>query len=186
MFVPFDTEKTLQTFGVVLRSHRYSIASKLRILKLLYIADREYLKETGTPILGCRTVAMDHGPLHSEALDLINGKHINEPRFAHFFDKYGYMVQMHTDPGVGKLARAEIEKLQQVSERYASLSDWELAHEVSHQFPEWQKRWVEGSSATILLGDILDAVGRSDDKSVLLSDLDATIRADRLFGPQSL
>lgn len=37
--------------------------SYLRMLKLLYLADRESLKETGHTITGDRVVAMEHGPV---------------------------------------------------------------------------------------------------------------------------
>jgi len=103
----------------VLRSHPHWFASKLRVLKLLYIADREALAEVGRPILGYRTVAMEHGPLHSSVLNLIDGEHIDEPAFSAHFDKFGYMLQMSHDPGVDRLSRFDIEKLQAVCEKFA-------------------------------------------------------------------
>jgi hypothetical protein len=37
----------------------------VRLLKLLYIADREMMAEAGAPVTGDRAVAMDHGPVLS-------------------------------------------------------------------------------------------------------------------------
>lgn len=188
MFQPFNAEKAVQAIGVLLRCHRHSVATKLRILKLLYIADREGIKEIGRPVLGCRTVAMDHGPLHSAVLDLINGEHIAEPLFSKYFEKFDYFVELSRDrdPGVGRLSRFEIEKLQEVCERYAVVSDWDLAHKVTHSFPEWIDNQRPGTSATIPLEHIIAAVGRSTDQVNILKDLADEVRADELFGQHSL
>lgn len=186
MFFPFDTQKTIQAIGVLLRCHRFSIASKLRILKLLYIADRESIKEAGRPMLGARAVAMDHGPLHSAALNLINGEHIDEPEFAQHFDKFGYMVQLCADPGVDRLSRYEIEKLQEVCERHGADNDWKLSHVITHSFQEWIANFQPGTSTTIPLESIIDAVGRSEDKQSIMQELESEIRADQWFEGRSL
>jgi uncharacterized phage-associated protein len=81
MYLRFDSQKAIQAIGVILRNHPHTWASKLRILKLLYIAERESIQETGHPIIGSRVVAMDHGPLHSRVLEMINGADISEPIF---------------------------------------------------------------------------------------------------------
>lgn len=58
-----DVEKAIQAVGVLLRREGKR-ASRLRLLKLLYIADRISLQKTGTPILGSKVVALKHGPVH--------------------------------------------------------------------------------------------------------------------------
>jgi uncharacterized phage-associated protein len=47
-----------------------------RLLKLLYVADRECLRETSRPIVGGRYIATARGPLHRTLLDLVNGSDI--------------------------------------------------------------------------------------------------------------
>jgi hypothetical protein len=133
-----------------------------------------------------KTVAMDHGPLHTAVLDLINGEHIDEPKFAAHFDLAGHMVEMVKDPGVGHLSRAEIEKLQELCHRYADVSDWELAQRITHDFPEWRRCYRAGTSTPIPMEAIIDAVGRSDDKQAILDDLRHEHNADAAFGAQSL
>lgn len=179
---PLNIQKTAQAVGVLLRCERRQQMSKLRLLKLLYIADRESLQETGRPIIGRKVVAMDHGPLHSEVLDLINGRHFHEPEWSKFFFREGYRVELIQDPGVGDLSRYEIDKLQEIAQRYDDFSDWQVAHEVTHGFAEWKKNWREGTSAVIPFEDIIDAVGRSADAAAILSDVKTAAEFDRIFG----
>src|SRR5712691_464729 len=45
----------------------------LKLIKLLYLADRESLKRHGHPISDDRYVSMDHGPVLSTTFNLIKG-----------------------------------------------------------------------------------------------------------------
>lgn len=186
MYLKFDSEKAIQAIGVILRNHPHRLAGRLRILKLLYIAERESIMEIGHPLVGSRVVAMDHGPLHSRVLDLINGADMAEPKFSAHFFRLGYLVEMTEDPGVGHLSAYEVEKLQEVCERYAAVNDWTLAQEITHGFKEWSDRYRKGTSTPIPLEDIIEAVGRGEDKEAILADLRGEINADVAFGAPSL
>ncbi len=185
-FLSFDTKKTIQAIGVLLSCHPFKVASKLRLVKLLYIADREAIKDAGRPIIGTRTVAMDHGPLHSQVLDLINGKHLDEPAFARFFDKRGYMVKLAKDPGRGHLSEFEIDELQKVCDDFENVNDWDLAHKVCHEFPEYKANYSQGTSSLITLEDIIDAVGQSAYKDEIIQEIKDHINADYAFGKSTL
>ncbi len=52
MHFPVKVEKTIQAIGVLFRADRVKRMNYMRLLKLLYIADRESLQETGRPITG--------------------------------------------------------------------------------------------------------------------------------------
>ena len=71
MVFRFNIEKTIQAIAALLHFHGSKEMSYLRMLKLLYLADRECLQETGRPITGDRVVAMEHGPVLSSVYDLI-------------------------------------------------------------------------------------------------------------------
>ena len=68
----FDFLKTLQASGVLLQLDANRMAY-IRLLKLLYIADRELLAETGRTLTGDEAVAMKNGPVLSRVYDLIKG-----------------------------------------------------------------------------------------------------------------
>ena len=53
----FDFEKTLQASALVMRIHGGTIGM-MRLLKILYIVDRELLAETGNTLTGDQAYAM--------------------------------------------------------------------------------------------------------------------------------
>ena len=184
MYFQFGVDKLIQAVGVLLRSEADRRMGYLRLLKLLYIADREALEERGRPIVGTRPVAMDYGPVHSEVLDLVNGQHWAEQRWSAFIRKDGYEIELTDDPGVLSLSRYEIAKLNEISARYRELDQWELAN-LTHEFPEWKAHHVPGSSSDIPLEDILAAVNRSDDQDEILREAEETHALNRLLGMTS-
>lgn len=176
----FETSKKIQAAAVVLRCENDRM-SYLRLLKLLYIADREAIQETGKPIVGSRAVAMDRGPLHSELLDLIKGQHRDEPEWSKYFHKQGYQIELREDPGRLDLSPCEIGKLTDVTERYANLDDWELV-DITHEFGEFQRNFREGTSTTIPLEHILEACGQSAHVDHVVGEALAQKRLATLLG----
>ena len=158
----FNTLKKVQASGVLLRAE-YGRMDRIRLLKLLYIADRESLQERGTPIVGGRVVAMKNGPLHSDIYDLIKGEHPQEMLWADHFENDGHVVVMLDDPGRLELSPYEIEKLVDVSERYKSIDTWDVA-EMTHDFPEYIDIYRENTSTTIPLEVTLKYLGFTPDE----------------------
>lgn len=178
-----DVEKAIQAVGVLLRKEGKK-ASRLRILKLLYIADRTALEKTGSFVLGSRFVAMKHGPLHSELLDLINGEHIAEAAWSRHFRNSGKDVVLEGDePDIGRLSRHEIQLLNEIVDARSNLNDWEVADE-THQFEEWINNYpvrTENTSRPIPVEDLIEATGRNKDKESILQDLRDSDVFDKFF-----
>lgn len=180
MVCHLKTLKATQAAAVLLHMESGKQMSYLRLLKLLYIADRESLRETGRSITGDHAVAMKHGPVLSGVLDLIKAKHIEAPLWSQFIKMEGYRVALTNDPKNGELSRYEIAKLQEVSERYAANDDWDMV-EITHRFQEWIRNDPGESSKPIAIEDILDAVGRSADKEAIMQELKDQAVVDRFF-----
>jgi uncharacterized phage-associated protein len=182
MTLRLDIEKAIQAVGVLLRREGKR-AGRLRLLKLLYIADRLSLERTGCQILGSRVVAMKHGPLHGEVLDLINGDHISAPRWSRFFRNVGWCVVLAEEPEIGRLSRYEVELLNQVVDDHRNRCDWDVADE-THDFPEWKATYPdpnEDTSRSIPIELLIDSVGRGDDKAAILQDIADSQAFDRFF-----
>lgn len=182
MIQKLNVEKAVQAVGVVLRCEGKQVG-RLRLLKLLYIADREALKDTGTPILGSKIVAMQHGPLHSEILDLINGNHIEEPVWSRHFRNVGRDVVLDQEPETGKLSRYEIELLIRIVDERRDREDYELAVE-THGFKEWSTVYPDAAVKTsrpIPMELLIDSVDRGADKAAILQDMKDSETFSRLF-----
>ena len=182
VYFHFGTRKIVEAAAVLLRLEPNGRMGRLRLLKLLYIADREALSETARPVIGTRPVAMDMGPVHSEVLDLINGEHSDDAQWAEFICRDGrHEIQLIKNPGVSSLSRYEIEKLNRVSREYWDTEDWELV-EITHDFPEWTRNHRPGTSMSIPMEDIIEAVGRAEDRDEILQDAAETKAVRRLLG----
>ncbi len=180
MFLRFDRLKAVQAAAIIAAAEGNRIG-KLRLLKLLYIAERRAIKETGRPLLGARSVAMDHGPLHSELLNMMNGV-LNDTREwnKHFKNVNLREFALRQPSENGTLSRYEIELLKAVVSEHEQFDDWQIV-EITHQFPEWVARYKQGTSSEIPMSDIIDAVGRSDDKAAILQDLKDDRAFDKFF-----
>lgn len=173
-----NASKLVQAAGVLLRCDSCAQMSYLRLLKLLYIAERESLAETGYEIIGDRVVAMKNGPVLSRTLDTIEGETTESTIWNRFIRREHYQIRLENDPGVGKLCPYEIRKLKEVSSRYEGFSDWDIV-EVTHTFGEWIKNFPGGcGAAPIPLEDILAAVGRADDAADIKANIEGFYALD--------
>src|SRR2546426_8827697 len=69
MRLRFNERKATQAAGLLLQL-RGGTMSYMKLIKLLYLADREALLRWGRPISTDRYVSMDRGPVLSRILDL--------------------------------------------------------------------------------------------------------------------
>ena len=181
LFYSFKIDKAIQAAGVLLSSARARQMSYLRLLKLLYMADRESLARVGRPIIGAHPVAMDYGPLHSEVLDLIKGETARGGEWSKYIRTFGYEVELVADPDRTALSQQEIEILNHVAANCREFNEWELV-EQTHEFPEWKKRHIVGSSQLISIEDILDALGwTSADKECVLDELRDELKIEQML-----
>lgn len=182
---PFEVAKAVQSFGVLFSSENDPKVAFYRLLKLLYISDREFLKETGRPIVGGTDVAMKKGPLNSQTYDLIKGEHPDSNVFLKYFTKDGKrLLVMRTDPGRDDLSRREVRKLMEVSERYRDLDDDELG-DLTHEFLEYSQNYVEDTSRPISLQSKLEALDMTQSKESIEADIEAIVAWKHLIGSVS-
>ena len=161
MRIQFNEAKATQTAAYLLRL-RGGRMSYLKLIKLLYLIDREALLRWGRPVTTDRYVSMDKGPVVSRVYDLITDEPCpDKPTvWAQFISKpdSGYEVALLQDPNSDELSLAEEELIREIFEKYGSMSRWELV-EFSHKLPEWIN--PEGSALPIEYQDILKAGGKT-------------------------
>ena len=71
----FYPEKAIEAVAFLLRRERGHRMNYMRLLKVLYIAEREILAESSTPLTRSTVVAMERGPVLEDVLHLIRGEH---------------------------------------------------------------------------------------------------------------
>jgi uncharacterized phage-associated protein len=183
MNLRFHFERALQASAYLLRLDGKRMAY-LRLLKLLYIADREWLAETGESITGDRASAMKNGPVLSNVYDLIRGNGSKAGVWDDYIHTEGYAIELVADPGRGELSKGIVNKLSEVTERYRQIDDWELSERM-HEFQEWTSHYSpEGGSGPIPWQDMLKAQGKEAMIPSVERDEAARQVFDEVFGPE--
>lgn len=176
----FDAEKSLQAVAYLLRRESAHRMNYMRLLKILYIAEREAFAESSKPITGSRVVATHRGPILDDILRSIRGQHRSAPLWAECFRLDNYYVEMFHDPGVGRLSRYAMEKLEQVAIRHQADDEWEMV-EIVRRLPEWQRNEPGDSCREIPLEHIFEAVGRGNDFAMIVARAQLANRAADFF-----
>ncbi|MDP2983144.1 MAG: Panacea domain-containing protein [Candidatus Latescibacter sp.] len=180
MFV-FKFDKAIQAVAYLLRREPSREMNYMRLLKILYIADRESIKLTGRPITGDRVIAMKQGPVLGNILDLIKGIHLRSPEWSMFIQRDEYKIRLIAETGLPNLSRFDILTLERVAEEHRSLDEWDLV-EFTHNFPEWRKNDPGDSKMKkIPFPDIFEALGRTTDPEIEEEAMEDRAFA-RLFG----
>lgn len=174
-----DTRKAIEAAATILRHVPHRTMSRKRLLALLYIADRECLKQTGRPIIGGRLAALPYGPIHSEVYDLIKGGYADQAEWSKHFQNERYLVRLADEPSIAGLSRFEIGILDQVSRANEGEDTWDIAKR-THRFAEYEKNYCEGTSSFIPLEDLVEAVGRTDKETVVQDAMEKNY-FDKLF-----
>ena len=158
----FNSKKALQSIGILLKhSTKNESDNYMRILKLMYIADRKSLEEMGRPITGDNFIATERGPLLNISYDIIKGKNIESKIWFQYIEKERYNIKLIKETEIGELSRYEINLLQSICDENKDLDEYEMIKK-THLFKEWRKNYQEESSISIPLIDILKALGKED------------------------
>lgn len=168
---PINLPKAIQAAGVLLRYDHGERLGILRLMKLLYIADRESLAESGRTITGDSYAALDHGPVLSTLYNIIKDEDVRSSEWRKYVERNEYWLKPKSDPGVGQLSRFEVRKLNEIATRFAGQDVWEIV-KLTHTFPEWKRNAPpEKSSNPIPLDDLIDALGLSSEAESIKEQL---------------
>jgi uncharacterized phage-associated protein len=185
MVQKFNQEKATAAaaFLLKLRGGRMSF---LKLIKLLYLADRLALDRWGFNITTDRYVSMDHGPVVSNIYDLITQEAEQKSFWSRFISPPlgDWEVQLKSeDFPENQLSRAEEKLLQEIFGTYGTWSRWKL-RDFTHDLPEWQN--PHGSSIPIQISEILKAQGESEEEiNDVIKDLNAAESANNILGSRT-
>lgn len=177
----FREDRAAQAAACLLRL-RGGTMSYLKLIKLLYLADRQALAQLGRPITHDRFVSMQYGPVLSSTLDLINTE--PNPEKWSYWHTYisaprDWEVTLLRDAPVDQLSRAEEAILNEVFDRFGQWSRWELV-KYTHELPEYTD--PDGSSVQIPLRRILVGTGKTEEDAIAIEQaLEAEDEMGRLL-----
>jgi len=141
----FEPEKAIQAMAYIL--HQLASVEKVKLTKLLYIADREHFLEEGYPITGDRQFAMKWGPVPSGCLELLDDEADTNGLFEYFQIVNNTLFLRHLT-AFDKLGESERRVLDHVIAEHGSKYRWDLVEE-THHFPEYRDVYVKGTSTFI-------------------------------------
>lgn len=162
-FSSFDIEKIVQVLAYIQR--KTGCEDKLKLIKLLFFADRIHLRKYFSFISFDIYIALKNGPAASKTLDVINR---NEDYFLDsgispeslvFLDKIQIIdrnTRIITEENTGYMSKVEMRVLDSVCEIFGHFPTNALV-EITHDYPEWKRyedRFTSGSnSGEIILID---------------------------------
>jgi uncharacterized phage-associated protein len=158
----------------------------LKLIKLMYLADRQSMADTGFPITFDRVVSMPHGPVLSMTLSYINGDVESgvDGWEAWVNDRENHEVALRDRPAnadaLDELSEADIEALERVWARFGRMTKWQLRDYTHEHCPEWVD--PQGSMLPIATEQIFQALGyTANDARRAAQRVDEQDRVDRIF-----
>lgn len=135
----------------------------LKLAKLLYLADREFIARYDFPILFDELVSMPHGPVTSMTLNYINGLAENRDHWEDFIvDRANHLVGVARSDlkveDLDELSDAEVHVLETVWDQFGHMNQWQLRDYTHNHCPEWED--PRGSSNPIPYERVLKFLGK--------------------------
>lgn len=139
--------KITQSLGFLLSLDENHRMNKLKLVKLVWAADRYHLRKYGRTVTDTEYFALPHGPVSSLTLDVIDndevalypedisyiGNHISSWES----DKNDIVLYNPTEDDY--LSESDKEALKFAWDSFGDKDRFELADDISHQYPEWSK-----------------------------------------------
>lgn len=176
MRLRFDEVKATQAAAFFL-ARRGGRMHYLKLIKLLYLADREALLRWGTTITTDRHVSMDHGPIVSKIYSLIT-EDKPKPSWSEYISAPlgDYEVELRKPAVSDRLSGAEEKLMDEIHEKFGHQNRWAIV-DYLHTLPEWKD--PQGSSLPISIRDILKAGGEDEEEiRAVLKELHAIAAAE--------
>jgi uncharacterized phage-associated protein len=178
-------ERKVAQMAAYLISKEGERMSHLKLMKLLYLADREAMGQFGVPLSGDRIVSMPHGPVLSMTLNLMDGdtESAENGWEAWISDKENHelsVVRPVARVELNELSAADVDVLDTVWAKFGHMTKYQIRDYTHTHCPEWKD--PHGSSMPIDYEDVFVALGRTHDQAVeLAAHIEAERSIDRLF-----
>ena len=165
----FDIDRAIQLAAFCIRKSGSDRMNTMKLLKLLYIADRESLRTAGYALTGDAPFALKHGPVLSRIYDLTKtsndwaflDENPEEVLWCSHFRAEGRDLCIAKEAGEDRLSEHDKSVISEVMDCHGHLDQFQLC-DLTHEFAEWRNNDPGSSSCPIPLRDILEALGRHE------------------------
>lgn len=161
-------DKIVET--ILYLSHKLTDLSRFKIVKLIYLADKEHLNQYGRPITFDTMVAMENGPVASMTYDILKQdkrRGIDYARLPFDYTKKGKLDYIENPKrAINKklFSKSDLAILDKIIEKYGGMSSgglWDLTHEHAAYKNAWQSRG-DKKSVTMRFEDIIEDDSKKD------------------------
>jgi len=160
--IRFKYEEAKATQVILWFLHRHGITDKLKLVKMVFFADREHLARYGRPIVGGAYCAMPYGPVSSELLNHIDK--INDEKNPPFVLR-GYQLHPQSQFNEDYLSESDVEILEEVDNKYGKCDPFTLSN-ITHQLKAYKKHCQKNTHTSVPL-PYEDFFLDLDDRSIL-------------------
>jgi uncharacterized phage-associated protein len=145
--------------------------SILKLMKLMYLAERRSFESYGEGLVGDRLVSMPHGPVLSITHNYMNGELTSAPggwdtwisdRAEHSLSLSDVKRNASID-NLLELSDADVEVLDATWQQFGGMSGWQLREYTHDHCPEWQD--PDGSMIPMKPEDLFKALNFSPEQS---------------------
>lgn len=180
----FREDKATQAAARILR-YAGGQMEYLKLIKLLYLSERESLLTLGSPLTYDAYWSLPYGPILSATLDRVNqGQLYRDGYWARYIaPKSDYCISLRDeDVPNDQLSPAEEEVIDRVLAKYGEMRQWDLV-ELTHRLPEWEN--PNGSALPIDPATILRNEGFPEEEiEAMLADWAEAALAQSLAEPR--
>lgn len=142
MLLEFDYKKATQAINFLAQKEGGQI-DKLKLIKLIYLADRYHLRRYGRPMVNDEYLAMPLGPVGSSVKDIAEFSSFlddAERDYAGTYLKRGdaHKVVSIADVDTNVFSKSELEALDFAYGEFGNTTASKLV-DITHRYPEWDK-----------------------------------------------
>jgi len=174
-----NNQKLFQTVHLLLERELGNM-NYMKLIKLLYIADKRKISSIGTPITGDTYCSMKNGPVLSGLLDFINQRNHNIQELTDWNElfeqdgQYSIAIRGEVDPGTGDLSKREKALLNTVFDEFREYTPFQMVDYIHNEelFPEVEWREAErlGTSFALTLRSLRLAAGMAAEEVVSIEE----------------
>lgn len=152
----FDETKATQAASYVL-SLNGGRMNYMKLIKLLYLSDREAIMKWRNTITTDTYVSMPQGPVTSNIYDKIKlcTDDAGDEWSTYIRNTGNYNVQLVKEPSYNLLSRRELRAMEEVNRKFVSFSEFDMVKYCHDELKEWHD--PNGSSIYLAIEDILEA-----------------------------